>query len=163
MRRYLETMSRWLARVTDWVVAAMAMVMISCLALQVFSRYVLGATFIWTEELALFLFTWLLLLATASAIRRNAHVRLQLLTDLMPEPVRDIWVRIMSLVVLAFCLPLAWSGWVYVGATLGQLSAAVRYPVEALHLAAPVSGALGAIHALNRFVQGNASSDGAAT
>ena len=34
--------------------------------------------------------------------------------------------------------------------TLGQVTAAMRLPIECLHLAVPVSGAIGALHAFVR-------------
>ncbi len=130
----------------------MGIVMIVSLVLQVFSRYILGATFVWTEELALLLFTWLLLLAMTSAVYHNGHVRLLFIVEILPRKPREIWLSFLSLVVLIFFLVFAWSGYRYVAATVGQTSAAIRYPVEALHLAAPVCGVLGAIQALNRLI-----------
>lgn len=148
----LDRLAGWAARVTDAVVSVLGVAMVVCLILQVFSRYVLGATFVWTEELALLLFTWLLLLALSSAIHDDGHVRLTFVIDALPRGARGVWLKILSLAVLAFCLIFAWSGARYVDATVGQLSAAIRYPIELLHLAAPVSGALGALQALNRLL-----------
>jgi len=148
----LETFSGWLARMTDRIVVAMGITMILCLVLQVFSRYILGATFSWTEELALLLFTWLLLLAMTSAIYRDGHVRLFFLVDQLPEKTKKFWLSFLSFIVFVFFLALGWSGYRYMGATLGQTSAAIRYPIEILHLAAPVCGVLGSVHALNRLV-----------
>lgn len=160
MSALLQTLSRGLARVTGWVIVAITTLMMMSLILQVFSRYVLGQGFTWTEELALFLFTWVVLLAATTAIRDDGHVRLQLFVDLLPGTARRIWMRLLTLSVLVFCVVFAMTGAEYVSATLGQVSAAVQYPIEALHMAAPVAGVLGAIHALARLLAPQSVIDG---
>ncbi|WP_372001080.1 TRAP transporter small permease [Tistrella mobilis] len=160
MSALLQTLSRGLARVTGWVIVAITTLMMMSLILQVFSRYVLGQGFTWTEELALFLFTWVVLLAATTAIRDDGHVRLQLFVDLLPGAARRIWMRLLTLSVLVFCVVFAMTGAEYVSATLGQVSAAVQYPIEALHMAAPVTGVLGAIHALARLLAPQSVIDG---
>lgn len=151
MASLLERASYWAARVTNIVVVLAAAVMMTALILQVFSRYLFNTSLTWSEELALILFTWTTLLAATSALRDGAHVRLDLVLSLLPEGARGIAQRVIMLLILAFCLILAWSGWTYTTSTMGQVSAAMRLPIEVLHLAAPVCGLLGALHALARL------------
>ena len=42
-------------------------------ALQVFTRFVLHAPFIWSEELARFLFFWVVLLGSALSVKKRRH------------------------------------------------------------------------------------------
>ena len=157
MIRGLILTSDLAARVTRAVVVAMAALCMGSLILQVFSRYVLGNTFIWTEEAALFLFTWIVLLAGSLGVRDGFHVRLSLLLNLLPRRARRLAEAAIMVLVGLFGGVLAWAGARYVEATMGHVSAAVRYPIEALHLAAPVCGALIVVHAvaaLAEFVTG---------
>lgn len=146
--------SRIAARASRLVVVAAALAMMAALTLQVVSRYGFGRAFSWTEELALFLFTWIVLLEASAAVRAGAHVRLVILLDRAPGRLRAVWERALDAVVLGFGLVFLWSGAAYVDATVGQVSAAVRYPIAWLYLAAPVAGALVALHALARLVHG---------
>lgn len=159
MINLLDRASYWVARATDVVVIIMASVMMTSLILQVFSRYVLGSSLVWSEELALMLFTWTTLLAATSVLRDMAHVRLDVLISFLPAPIRNIWNRFITLVIFLFCVALAVSGYQYTVSTLGQVSAAMQLPIEVLHLAAPVCGALGALHALARLFKPVASAD----
>ncbi|MFN3937420.1 MAG: TRAP transporter small permease [Gemmobacter sp.] len=149
----LDWMSAAVARVTIGAIVLAASVMMTALILQVFSRYVLGATYVWTEELALLLFTWIVLLTATVCIRENSHVRLGLLVEAQAPVPRGVWPRVVAALVLVFCLVLVSSGWDYLARTTGRFSAAIRYPIEWLHAAAPVAGALGALHALVRFLR----------
>jgi TRAP-type C4-dicarboxylate transport system permease small subunit len=73
--------------------------------------------------------------------------------DALPKSAR-IWVeRLIILLVLVFGAMLLVSGLDYVTRTLGQVSAAVRYPIQTLTSAAPVAGALIVLHALPRLIQ----------
>jgi len=148
----LEKFSATVARATNIVVVIMTVCMMTALIAQVFSRYVLGASLIWSEELALTLFTWVTLLAATTALREGAHVRLDLLLTTMPAGVQRAWSAAIMLVILLVSLVFAWSGYTYTAETLGQVSAAMRVPIEVLHLAAPVTGMLAALHALARLL-----------
>ena len=151
MSDLLDKISHWVARATDIAVIIMASIMMLALILQVFSRYVMGASLVWSEELALLLFTWTTLLAATSVLRDMAHVRLDLLISMLPKRLRGWWERIITTTILLFCIALLVAGWQYTFSTLGQVSAAMRLPIEVLHLAAPVCGAIGALHALARL------------
>lgn len=154
MFRILKRASAMLVRVTGYIVIAMTVVAMSSLILQVFSRYILAHTFVWTEELALFLFTWFVLLTASIGVARGTHVRLTILLDALPDGARAVIERLIDLLILIFGLAFAYSGQKYVDATLGQVSAAVNYPIIWLHAAAPVAGTLIAFHALVRLLAG---------
>jgi TRAP-type C4-dicarboxylate transport system permease small subunit len=151
MRHLLDRVSAGVARVTAGVVATAALVMIAALLIQVFFRYVLGASLSWPGELAQLLFAWTMLLAASIGVRDGFHVRLELLRGLLPEGLRAALERVTLVLLAGFGLVLVVTGADYVEQTLGQLSAAMRYPIELLHAAAPVTGALVALHALARL------------
>lgn len=145
---FIEGLSSFAARLTRWIVIGAAAVMIISLILQIFFRYVVGSSLVWSEELALFLFTWVVLLAGSLGVRENFHVRLTLFIDLLPPRAKWAFNLIIHLIAGLFGGLVAFSGYHYLDATLGQVSAAVRYPIELLHAAAPVCGALIVLHTL---------------
>lgn len=135
------------ARATDAVCIGLIYVMLGLLSAQVFLRYFFGAPPSWTEELAVGLFCWLVLLYATIGLRERFHV----VIDLLPEGavrLRALSDRLVHLLMLVFGIVLAYSGWAYVLRTHGQRSAALQLPIETLHLAAPVCGALMILHAV---------------
>ena len=153
MRYLLERASTGVAWVTSGVVATAAVVMILALLIQIFFRYVLGASLSWPGELAQLLFAWTMLLAASIGVREGFHVRLELLRGLLPDGLRAGLERLTLLLLAGFGVLLAVTGADYVEQTVGQRSAAMRYPIEVLHAAAPVTGALIALHAMARLVR----------
>lgn len=155
MRNALDMISREIARATQVIIFIMATVMMTTLILQVFSRYVLSASLVWSEELALILFTWTTLLVAANLVRHDAHVKLDLLHTYLPKVLRIALQKCITILICCFCLVLTWSGVEYSVNTMGQVSAAMQLPIEVLHLAAPTCGALGAFHAFSRIFTPN--------
>jgi TRAP-type C4-dicarboxylate transport system permease small subunit len=48
----------------------------------------------------------------------------------------------------------AWAGWRFVDMTSGTISAAIGYPIEALHIMAPICGVLVMLFAAERMAFG---------
>ena len=132
-------------------IIAAAGIMMACIVIQVVMRYVFGRAPSWTEEAAMLMFSWAILGGLALGVREGFHVRLTLLPDLL-KPAPQRWLeRLILLGILGFGIMLARGGYTYVAETVGQTSAAIAYPIEALHLAAPVCGVLVALHALAKL------------
>lgn len=149
----LDVASALAARLTRVIVVLMAALCMGSLIYQVFTRYFLGRAAPWTEELALFLFTWIVLLAGSLGFREGFHVRLTAILDTLPTVPRHWAERMISIMIVVFGAVLAYSGVDYVSRTFGQVSAAVRYPIEALTVAGPVAGVLIVLHALPKIIR----------
>ncbi|MBC7135943.1 TRAP transporter small permease [Oceanibaculum nanhaiense] len=149
--RLLDGLSSLAGRASGYVSVAMTLIMLAVLVAQVAARYFFNIALSWSEELSLLLFTWVVLLIGSLGVREGFHVRLTLLPDLL-KPAQQRWLeRLILLGILGFGVMLALGGYTYVIETVGQTSAAIAYPIEVLHLAAPVCGALVALHALAKL------------
>lgn len=144
----VEAASRIAARATVVAVIAMTAVMTLSLVLQVVFRYAVGQALSWSEELALLMFTWTVLLTGSLGVREGFHVALTLLPDRLGAHGKRALDRVILGAILVFGIYLTLSGIDFVEGTLGILSAAVGYPIELLHTAAPVCGALVVLHAV---------------
>lgn len=157
MIKTIDNIGAVVARVTGWLIIIMGSVMIIALILQIIFRYVFNSSLSWSEELALFLFTWVVLLAGSIGVREHMHVRLILVRDRFPSFGRMCFDFFAEALTIAFGLLLLIKGWDYTVATAeqGMVSAAVRYPLQYLYLVAPVAGGLiifhGAINMLHLF------------
>lgn len=148
-----EKISKLLGIATGVVVVCMMSIAMISLNVQVFTRYVMGQSASWSEELAMFLFSWSVLLVGSLGVREKFHVSLTFILNFTPSLLRNFIEKILLLVTLIFGGFLVTSGMSYVERTLGQVSAAVQYPVEWLHYSAPVSGVLICVHALAHLLR----------
>jgi TRAP-type C4-dicarboxylate transport system permease small subunit len=151
MREALEGTSRFLARATERIVILMSFGMVGSLLLGVFFRYVVGTALSWSGELAMFLFTWMIFLAGSIGVREGFHSRLVFVRDRVSDRIR-CWLEVsVQGAVIVFGLALVYAGFMYLNRTLGQVSAAVQYPIEALNASALVGGFLILVHAVARI------------
>lgn len=148
MIRLIDMASRWLAKGSVAISIAMFAAMLLALTYQVVARYAFNAPPVWTEEFSLAMFTWIVLLMGSAGVREGIHVCLDIWPDQISDVTRTALDRFVQLVTFAVGVVLLTSGWQYVADTQGQLSAAINYPIEALHAAAPVAGGLVALHAI---------------
>lgn len=152
MARGLRAINDWLAAATRAAVVIAVVVMLAALAAQVVMRYVFGVALSWSEELALLLFTWVVLLMSAIGVREGFHVRMDLLAARLPPRPRNLLALAIQAGVVASGVFLCWQGGRYLWETRGSVSAAIAYPIELLHLAAPVGGLLIVAFALERLL-----------
>jgi TRAP-type C4-dicarboxylate transport system permease small subunit len=133
--------------------AVMAVLMIACLCGEVFFRYVLAHSLPWSEEVALLLFTWAVLLYGAVGVREGFHVRVSVMIDRLPAGAR-LWLeRLILLGIAAFGAVMIHAGWDMVERNFGQVAPATRYPLALLYGAVPAMGALVVLHAVARALQ----------
>ncbi|WP_295532702.1 TRAP transporter small permease [uncultured Thioclava sp.] len=147
----IRWLSDWIAKVTSGICVLLIFVMLGLLSLQVAMRYLLGAPPSWTEEMAIILFCWVVLLYGSVGLREGSQVAVDLLPERF-ERIRAVSDRIVQVLVLTFGGILFWSGWFYVLRTQGQRTAALQAPIDILYLSAPVAGALIALHAIAALV-----------
>ncbi len=131
----------------------MSMVMIAALLLQIFFRYVVGHALTGSEEVALLMFAWVTLLLAGVGVRDGLHVRLTVGLALLPSALRRGIEHLLMLGICAFAVFLMIGGWSYVAETRGQVSAAMSYPIEILHVSAFVCGALILLQAMGWLVR----------
>ncbi|MCD0502301.1 TRAP transporter small permease [Bordetella petrii] len=147
--RQCNTAITWIVKVVVMVISS---AMVATICWQVAMRYVFNLPPSWTEELALLLFSWAMLLMLALGVREAFHVRVDILIERVPAVLRQVIEVFTCTATLAFGLFLASSGVDYVEEMRGSISAAIGYPIELLYSAAPVCGGLIALYSLERLL-----------
>lgn len=104
--------------------------MVACILLQVFCRYVLNNALPWPEEAARFLMLWMTGLMAPSAYRRGGFVAIDMLSSLLPRKLAALLglaLLLLSFMVLVIGLQLGIkhvnSGWLFASSSL-------RVPME---------------------------------
>ncbi len=116
--------------------------------LGVFSRYVMGATFAWYDDVARLCFVWMIFLGAAVAVRRGAHFRVHLFIDRFSARSRravDIGV---SLAVVGFGVILLAGGIGIAPIARRQVTDALEISMLWFYGALPVGGVLMILFAL---------------
>jgi len=93
------------------LIGALLFLMFMTTFFQVLARNVFHVTAMWTEELAKFLFVFIVFLGSATLMEREEHIRISILADRLPASLTR-WHRLLvQLVLFAFMAVFIWSSW----------------------------------------------------
>lgn len=136
-----------LARVNDALAAALRVllglsvaVLVVPVSLQIFSRYTaLIPAYIWTEEMARFLFVWAIMLGAMLGVREGSHFvvdlwpRLSARTSALLDLLGSLGVAVVAAVFL-------WWGWRFTESAFYRISELAELPLWLIHMAWPLAG-----------------------
>ena len=135
-RRLTELYSRALSALAVTMLA----ILIIPVSMQIFSRFThLIPHYIWTEELARFLFVWTIMIGATLGVREGSH----LVVDVWPRlsPRVDAALRLISsIAVLIVALVFVWAGYEFTAFAWHRISELAELPLWLIHVAWPVTG-----------------------
>lgn len=119
--------------------------MLFCVSLQVFSRYLLKAPVVFTEELVRFLLIWLGLLGGAYTFGVKGHIALTLVLDKLDNiniPNIKTYINILIDVIVLFLavFVLIIGGTKLISVTHNQVSSVMLIPMWCIYIVTPISG-----------------------
>jgi TRAP-type C4-dicarboxylate transport system permease small subunit len=128
------------SRVLSWLLAASVAVLIIPVSLQIFSRYTaLIPSYIWTEEMARFLFVWMIMIGAMVGIRESTHFDVDVWPQLGARA-NALLKIIGSVFILAFALVFVWWGWEFTRFAFKRFSELAELPLWMIHVAWPLTG-----------------------
>ena len=109
-------------------------------SLQIFSRFTaLIPSYIWTEEMARFLFIWMIMIGAMIGVRESTHFEVDLWPAVGPRV--DAAVRLVGQVaVLVFAFVFIWSGYEFTAFAWYRISELAELPLWLIHMAWPLTG-----------------------
>ncbi len=105
-------MKRWLARGEENLAALCMAALLTTLALQVITRYVLNDPFAWTEEASRYLYVYIVFLGASAAVSDRSHVAIGFIVGALPRPLQWTVSFGVNLLILFMLGNLIWWGWV---------------------------------------------------
>lgn len=102
--------------------------------LQVFSRYVMGSAFMWTEEIARLFCLWMVMIAIGVLLKDDEHIGMNLVPGRL-QPFRRI---ITDLVALVFTLLLMPSTIDHFMVSISRIAPASKIPLGVFYIVMPI-------------------------
>jgi TRAP-type transport system small permease protein len=128
------------ARVLDWLLIGTVAVLIVPVTMQIVSRYTdLIPPYIWTEELARFLFIWMIMIGSMLGVREVAHFNVDVFSRLgrRAEAALNLLTNVFTLV---FALVFVYSGIEFTRFAIHRISELAELPLWLIHIAWPLTG-----------------------
>ena len=138
--------------VNDAVVVVLFLAMTITVIIRLFSVCI-QSPLRWTEELARYLMIWLVLMASAIAMRNRSHLQVDVLTSALPQKPKRILTAIVDLLTIVFLCIMTYFGFKVVQSTTAQTSPAMQIPMALIYAAFPTGGALMIMEQLLTFIE----------
>ena len=137
MRKFIDGYYRLL----NVLLGASVGILVVPVTLQMISRFTqLIPAWIWTEEMARFLFIWMVMLGAMIGVRDGSHFDVDVWPELAPRT--NAALRVVSMVfVLVFALVFVWYGTKFVQFGWNQTSELADLPMPWIFVAWPLTGA----------------------
>jgi len=123
-------------------------------AMQVIARYTgLIPVYLWTEELATFIFVWVVMIGSAIAVWEGSHFDVQVIPDSANPFILLIQRSIVHILVGTFGLLFAWYGIDYAKFGAIQHSVMMNANLLIIHITVPFAGLLWGIFSIFHLVE----------
>lgn len=142
----LSTLALWIA---GFAMVAMTLIV----GTQVFVRYALNSSLIWSEPVSVLLMGWFIFLGSAVGTREGFHLSFDLLGNVVPSRVRAGMESLSDLIVLVFGVAMAVYGWQLGAAAWGSRMPAIGVPDGVSMIPVVLGGALVALFSLERLLR----------
>ena len=80
---------------------------------NVVARYAFDASLVWATELTIFLFLWSAFFGAAYCFKKDAHIAVTVILDIMPSKIAKIMLLISHTVTITFLLAISYYGYEY--------------------------------------------------
>ena len=136
-----------MAHLEDAALTIVLWVLFTVVGLQFFTRYVLNASFGWTEEIARMILIVLCYVGAIVCARNRSHISVEILTLLLPASLRPLIQRLMNVICMVLFALLA-STAVRFALTTQQSLSSVDIPKSIIYWICAISLGLMAVHYL---------------
>ncbi|HAW46960.1 TRAP transporter permease DctQ [Roseovarius sp. A46] len=96
----MQTRHSMVDRIEETLIAALLGLMTVVTFANVVARYLFNSNILWALELTVFMFAWLVLLGASYAVKKRAHLGVDVVLNMLAPPAR----RVLALVSVACCL-----------------------------------------------------------
>ncbi|MCG8485741.1 MAG: TRAP transporter small permease [Clostridia bacterium] len=138
MQKYLKLLDQYIEEVPTAILMALMSIII---VVQVFMRYVMQSSLSWSEELARYLFIYIIYLGVSQAVKEDRHIRVEAFISIFPNKVQKVIKIISDILFLVFTIIVIVKGYEIINKMIvsGQHSPALGIPMTIVY-AAPFIG-----------------------
>lgn len=128
------------AKFLEFMLALSVGILIIPVTLQIIARFTsIIPHYIWTEEMARFLFIWCIMIGAMVGVRESQHFEVDVWPDLSPRP--EAFVRILArLGTLGLAIVFVWAGILFTKFAFNRTSELADLPLWLIHVAWPIAG-----------------------
>jgi len=155
MGEFLKSLFRWLdSKIEFWLVFLFYAYMTIIIVVEVFRRYVMGASSTWGEETAIYAFIWMTYIAAAHRVKGRKHLSVEMLRSRMNRNLRFYAFVLSDLCFFILAVAVIYYSIAFVGTNIeyGQNMLGVDLPMALASVGVPIGWVLIAFRVIQRFL-----------
>ena len=138
----MKSLKIFLDRLIVGLTSTLFVIMVIIIFTQVVARYVFHNSLSWSEELARFIFVWIVFLGSSYVLGHGAHANLDLVLSRLPEKMRLVLEKVNTILLFGFSFIIAKYGYDFIKLGNNQNSSALQIPMNIIYTIIPISGTL---------------------
>jgi TRAP-type transport system small permease protein len=139
--------------IIEYVCMGTLVCMVAIIFSQVFCRYILKFTPVWSEEFTIILMIWVAMIGAALGVKRSIHLAINAVVDLFPKSVKRVIYCFDELAVIIFGVIITIYGGKLAVATMDSTLPATQLPSGVIYCILPVMGVLIVFYSVNKFLK----------
>lgn len=132
-------------------VLCLIVVLVSIFA-QVFCRFLLGFSLIWSEEVGRYLLIWITFTGFGVLAKEKKMMSIMLVVDLLPTKLKIVAKILADLLSITFMVFICYYGFLLVELAMIQLTVVTEIPMGYVYLVIPVGAAFYIIHTIVGYI-----------
>jgi TRAP-type C4-dicarboxylate transport system permease small subunit len=139
----------------EYILIALFSFVTPLLLLQIIMRYVFKNSLSWSEELARYIFLWMIWIGSSYGVKKSRHIRIEIIKNKVSEQANYILEIVVIIISMGFCAFLVVKGSELVARifSLKQISPALRLPMGYPYLSVPVGASLMIIRYIEKIIE----------
>ncbi|RXK12338.1 C4-dicarboxylate ABC transporter permease [Halarcobacter mediterraneus] len=150
----LKTISKIIGFINQSIAAIGISAGVAVAFINVVARYVFDASLVWATELTVFLFLWSVFFGAAYCFKKDAHIAVTIILDLMPSRIAKIMLLLSHLVTFIFLCAVSYYGYEYILLVIDLDERSIdlwNIPMWVIYLVIPISFAFAAYRVAERI------------
>jgi C4-dicarboxylate transporter DctQ subunit len=151
----MKKLKKLIGSMEDWVSGGLIFIGVMVIFFGIVSRNVFQNPLVWTDEISRYLIIWGTLIGATVALKNDYHIRVEVLYNKFPKPLKHITNLFVNAVGCGFSIFLIYYGYnsVIHYFDLGQRSLDTQMPLWIVYLILPISGILLGSRFFYRFIK----------
>lgn len=132
--------------ILKYVVVALLLGMVFTIFAQVVTRYVFKMPLTWSEEIARYMFIWLIFLGSAIAVGKKSHIIIDIAITHIPEKFATYTNMLVNVLIVIYIVVITYSGFLVLPVVTSSFSSALQISYVYIYAAVPVSGLISLVY-----------------
>lgn len=150
--KYIKGFFNVIDKVLEIWCVSITIIMTLLVIISVFLRYLFNITFIWSEELIIFIFIATTYFGIILCVLEKEHIDIDFFKGLLPKNAKVVLETIISMIVLFTVIKIANASLTWIDAVDKTLTPGLKIPYKYLYTMMPISFLLVAVYEIRRIV-----------